>query len=757
MALQPDPATKGLWRSPDPDPAGVHALIVGISDYPHLDGGPESQRAPDTAAMGQLAVSAKTAAKVFDWLRQVGRVAGAPVQTCRLLLAPHDADEQAAVAAITGGAHADARFETLRAAIMAWGDDLIAGGHTAAPNVALFFFSGHGFEHVSQPSLLAQDILAPTGQHGRRNAVSFNALWQSVRTYGVGSALFFVDACRNAPDIAKRLNIVGENVLEPLIDAAEAPEATVWLQATRSGNFAYQLAGTPATLFGQALLEGLAGLPPDWRPYDCAVTPWRLVFRDLEAHVKQRVRALIAQYSATKLQPVEPGGYPYNGDALVAEKDPGTGAPPPGPVTTEALGPIALQRELAARAADVLASFRATTPDDILGARLKAMRSDPNRSRFGDLADPFVMHEILKHESATEPFIRSLTILDVATGQPVEPDTVTVAEAKTDETIGALTAWIDVTVEPGGGDAVWIAAAGEDPGNVLAVAIPRDQSAAVPVRLDLQFDQRPDLGRWVLQAMTARLAEPSAGPTVGGALLQSYQEDVETRPLWRALFAAQRMEALISLDRAAEELVRSGILRSALDRERPSPLAAAIAATVLLRAGALEALWDWPRRLADEVVWLPDGPVLWAETLLQRRAARSRGPRGARPALTRPRSIEERLDDLRRAAREEDTVAARDAFAQMAYRGVPRLAPVLAMAARQADHWRQLLDVPDLLEPHETARLAAACDLIDRAASIAVPDGLFAAFVSHAGALDPRHVLGMPASRPEPEPAPAMQ
>ena len=49
-----------------------------------------------------------------------------------------------------------------------------------------------------------------------------------------------------------------------------------------------------------------------------------------------------------------------------------------------------------------------------------------------------------------------------------------------------------------------------------------------------------------------------------------------------------------------------------------SPVAAALAINYLIRSGDLDYLLDWPRNLANWFEWLPDGPILWAETLLRR-------------------------------------------------------------------------------------------------------------------------------------------
>ena len=59
----------------------------------------------------------------------------------------------------------------------------------------------------------------------------------------------------------------------------------------------------------------------------------------------------------------------------------------------------------------------------------------------------------------------------------------------------------------------------------------------------------------------------------------------------------------------------------ALENKMVSPLAAAVAASVLLRARRFDRLHDWVRNLADWFPHLPDGAVLWAQQLRQSRNA----------------------------------------------------------------------------------------------------------------------------------------
>jgi hypothetical protein len=331
MTLVPVEGKRGVWRDteyPIGTP-GVHALIAGVSDYPYLAGG--SRPAPNPMGMGQLVVSASSAAQIFGWLRKTKRLASRRVMTCRLLLAPGPSigrdgiTEQAFVDGITGGHHEDPTFDGLERAIKGWADEFyIVPRNRSAENAAFFFFSGHGFEVFASPSLLARDILNPTSAQGANNAVAYKGFINALPTYGLGAAVFLFDACRNELDLAQKLNIVGQKILKPVPLHGEGPQCMMWLKATKLGARAYQDPKGPrrATLFGQAVIEALEGIPPDYHPYDVTQTPWRLLFQGLESYTTNRVRVLLAAQDAMKEQPVEQGGDPYNAHTLIAEREP---------------------------------------------------------------------------------------------------------------------------------------------------------------------------------------------------------------------------------------------------------------------------------------------------------------------------------------------------------------------------------------------------------------------------------------------------
>jgi hypothetical protein len=734
MTLVADLNTKGLWLAEAPRKAGAHAIIIGVSDYPHLSGGsaPPADLAQDNGGLGQLEVSAKTAAKVFRWLEHAGEVAGAPVATCRLLLSPRPG-ESADIEYLTGGAFAPADFESVRKAIVDWGNDIFAGATEPGANVAFFFFSGHGTEHMASPALLAKDILNPHSPGGARKALSFLSLCQAVKTYGIDRALFFVDACRDVPVVARTLNIVGEEVVLPYAYPPRSHDALLCLQSTRAGGSAYQVPGDPATIFGQAVIEALDGPPPSYRPYDTTLVPWRLVFKELESHVKQKVRDLLARRAATLIQSVVPYGDPYDGDMLVAKKQgplpsgaeadvpASTMAPTAPPPTAPTMAPR--ESVIAARYDKVMERF-ATGLDHVAIAAAVASRG----VGFGSaLADSQIMRGIFDHDAITDLWTRTLRILDVETEQPVT-EVVCLAKGRSERVNKTVTAFVDLLVTPAQGRAVWIGAAGDNECPSFAVVIPRDVMVATPVRLDIAFEEEPT-GLWAMTAMSARLHDQTGAPS-------------DVRQVWAALWEVQKSEALSDLGYAGELTRERQLLENALSDKLQSPLAAAIAATVLIRCGALEQLHDWPRNLADWFPTMPDGAVLWAETLLRRGdVANSMNPRSRAAVSGETPLLREDATETRRLISEPVSDKARQYFSMLADRGPPLLASTLAMAVRQEKIFRCAVET-QAVDYRAQQDLKDASEVVRRAATYAVCGGLFAAFESRVGQFSPHAVLG---------------
>src|SRR5687768_12640298 len=157
MSLQPDDKTPGLFVDPSRTTAGTFAVIIGVSAYPHLEGG-TGERADPTYGLGQLAVSALTAHRFFGWIRELYSFTEAPIARCWVLTSP-TAAEIAVEPSLAD--YPAATFENCKRAIQSW-HGTIERMHPqyVEASRAMFFFSGHGIERADRQLLLPADYLS---------------------------------------------------------------------------------------------------------------------------------------------------------------------------------------------------------------------------------------------------------------------------------------------------------------------------------------------------------------------------------------------------------------------------------------------------------------------------------------------------------------------------------------------------------------------------------------------------------------------
>jgi hypothetical protein len=174
--------------------------------------------------------------------------------------------------------------------------------------------------------------------------------------------------------------------------------------------------------------------------------------------------------------------------------------------------------------------------------------------------------------------------------------------------------------------------------------------------------------------------------------------------LWRA----QRIEEFLDLASAGLATREFGILNRALERNGGSPIAAAIAATTLLRCNALDEAERGALSKLDAFYNFPDGAVLTAEALMRKgsvaEAARQKelaAPGGGGST------------DVSGLAQGKEFREARAYFAYLAQRGPPLLASTLSFAAARVPFWREVLE-KKFLHRDDREELAFACDLVER-------------------------------------------
>jgi hypothetical protein len=171
----------------DADP-GCHALIIGVSSYPHLMAG-DGPPAPNQLGKGQLSCGASCAARVTDWLINHQDRLAAPLATCRTLLSPSTQE--------TVPSCEKATLRNLLTAAAEWRADLSGDRR----NIAFFYFVGHGLELSSmEQALLMSDFGDGVGPL-LKGSVTVNNLFYGMaptaRTPHIArTQVFFVDTGR---------------------------------------------------------------------------------------------------------------------------------------------------------------------------------------------------------------------------------------------------------------------------------------------------------------------------------------------------------------------------------------------------------------------------------------------------------------------------------------------------------------------------------------------------------------------------------
>jgi hypothetical protein len=230
---------------------GTHALIIGISDYPHLQGG-SGPLAEQSFGLKQLPTAIRSALAFHDWLMNKPQLP-VPLATCRLLLAPLPGERQT-IPSNTAPAGTD---DFVRAA-SAWRQD----ARRSEAEMMVFYFCGHKLQISSDDDiLLCQNFGTPVGP-SFRGAISlaniFNAMGQSDGPIAQ-TQLYFLDGSRHPvgrPDLGSRLYGTTD-VFDTTLSGPDRRLAGVF-HAAAPGDQAYAYVDS-VSLFTEALIEGLHG------------------------------------------------------------------------------------------------------------------------------------------------------------------------------------------------------------------------------------------------------------------------------------------------------------------------------------------------------------------------------------------------------------------------------------------------------------------------------------------------------------------
>jgi hypothetical protein len=674
MRLEPSNAEPGLWVNLDCQAGepGTFAVVIGVSRYAHLADGEAPAR--ETYGLGQLKVSALTAFEVFRWLAERFQVEGCPLARCWLLLSPTD-EERAHEPRIADHLTLPS-FDNCKKALRCWRQHMQDLPRPAAEQSrALFFFSGHGLElYQEHQVLLPSDYLAPPSPSWN-DAISTDNLKKGLASLAVPHQFFFLDACRNDYYALRSKQVTGADLLSEDESAlVNAVRIAPLLYATASGQQAFQPSEPikGLSLFGRALLDGLVGTPEI--ALACQGSVCSVNLYPLHGYVKQRVAELLAQAGAQVGQPVKLSGIVDN--EPITYLDRAAVQPRPAPPVRRRIPHSGVPEavfEAPAEASRVERLLQSVFTHTRLVEPLLR-----RRSWFEDLA---LGHDLFGSEQVTEVLTRRLKLYALGKRRWVDPEMIALHAVERDE--GASSYRAEVAIEADDRVGHWLQLT-DMAGTAYACVLPSDRTARP--HYQVEFDITRDDAGLRLNRLEAYLSANSPSPLGVAA------------DLWQRYRTADLGEAVSAFEMSAlERMVREKL---------ESPLAATVAALVLLRANRLDLLHDWLRNLAHWFDERPDGPALWAEQLMRQQAGKA---------------IEEAADYL----------------AELLPRGLPHTSEGLSYAARLSDTLSRLGNrVP------QPPRLAALAEHIRHALPLFRPGGLFTSYAGFDPAAEPSALIG---------------
>jgi hypothetical protein len=258
----------------------THALVVGVGDYPHLNGGTRPLSIYHDG-MKQLTSPPVSARNFAEWLVCKYNNPARPLATVALLLSEQTQAQFFDHPRLNRRLPVEkAIYANTAEAIGNWK----ARGEQDAGNLLIFYFCGHGSANGPDMTLLMSDYGSDPNAP-LECALDFRRFRLGMSRHLPRQQVYFVDACRASSDaLIAAFGNAGRVPVHPGPEgAAEAPI----YYATLAGEDAFGKPGE-VSLFTGALLNGLNGAGSDDSEGDWRVTTTRLK-EAIDYYVRQAI------------------------------------------------------------------------------------------------------------------------------------------------------------------------------------------------------------------------------------------------------------------------------------------------------------------------------------------------------------------------------------------------------------------------------------------------------------------------------------
>ena len=245
---------------------GVHAFIVGMSDYPFLPATPAGVQ-PHHYGIVPLTSAALGAFAFYKWLIDTRTQLPLPLVTCRLLLAPSQL-ELTNDPTLSGVGADRPRLANFLTDAAAWRAD----ASSSPDSIAIFYFAGHGVQRTKDDAVLLLEEFGNGIGGPLMNGVDVKNLFYGMapspaRPQIANTQLYFIDACRNMPSIFTSFETLQPTQVFPVELSGQDNRRAPVFYASIAGTTALGLRGKQ-TLFSKAVVDCLVNDAADLQEVD---------------------------------------------------------------------------------------------------------------------------------------------------------------------------------------------------------------------------------------------------------------------------------------------------------------------------------------------------------------------------------------------------------------------------------------------------------------------------------------------------------
>ena len=629
MDLQPDTtpnASPGHWTNRDwhVNSPGLFAVIIGVSNYKHLAEGEAPSPEACDLKLKQLTASALTGYHVFDWLRTHYSYDEAALAECWLLLSPTPAEVEIESEIKTH--QADPTFANCSSAIKYWRRRMLdLPKPSAEKSRALFFFSGHGVEiHHQTQILLPSNYLGPPDFDAFNEAINPWNLHKALASTSIPNQFFFIDACRNDDVDLRGKDIKGATILQEHESAHAHSRVAPIFYATEPGMEAYSPTdpNDGLSLFGQALVDGLCGTPHIEinRERGSASIDVYPLQQYMKAHMAAKLQAMNASVSQSvnlmgsvdnaPITLIKQGASTgQGGDVFRGEVSFGVDVGPPQMLSlpsapsalSQSAGDVWRTRPVMGQGAGRQRSLAEEVHDD--RERLYPISRTPDVDLAHLKSSLDIGHDAFGSETITKLWTSATTVFGLDRKQQINPASVTITRVDRDLRLRGQRIFLTINDDDPKGH--WLQL-GDLDSRYFGCVLPTNLGKPINYILEMSLEKTSNDDRRLVSIKTY-LSADNEQPLADAALIWHHNRV--------AHFGA-------AIDTFRQSRLRATLRDpSMLDGQAfTSPLAAAIVASLLLRANRFSELQNdagesWLLKLAETFDDVPDLAVLHAAEL----------------------------------------------------------------------------------------------------------------------------------------------